>query len=233
MTRPLVTVTNREEAEAVRDHEVGIVDVKNPEEGSLGCASIETIEEVMEVLPDDREVSIALGDLPHLPGTVSMAVKGALQLNPDYIKIGMKGPKNKDEAKEKLYQASKVLKNSDNDCKLVAAAYADHREHNCVSPIEAVKAAEEAGLDGVMIDTLSKEDKDLFEFKTEEKLEKFVEEGGDKGLETALAGSIKTHQVEDLKSKGVDIIGVRGAVCSNERTGSIDTVKLKEFLRKF
>lgn len=233
MAKPLVTVTNKEEAKKVSRHEVDIVDIKNPEEGSLGCASIDTIEEIMKVLPDDKDVSIALGDLPHLPGTVSMAVKGALQLKPDYIKIGMKGPRNEEEVRENLFQASKVLRKSNKECNVVAAAYADHKEQNCVSPLETIRAAADTDLDGIMIDTLSKEDTSLLEYKTDEELKEFVKKGREKELETALAGSIESHQVEKLKNKNVDIIGVRGAVCSDKRTSKIEKEKLKDFLSNF
>lgn len=233
MTTPLITVTSEEEAKIVADKDVEIVDVKNPEEGSLGCASIETIENIKNVIGKQAKVSVALGDLPHLPGTVAMTVRGALRSNPDYIKIGLKGPENREDAVEELAEAVKPVEKQEGNCKLVAAAYADHETKQAISPEEAVKAASEAGLDGIMMDTLSKEGGNLFSHKSIEDLNKFVEEAKSERLEVALAGSIQHKHIEDLKKTKTDIIGVRGAICSKKRGSSIDEEKLERLLRRF
>jgi uncharacterized protein (UPF0264 family) len=56
-----------------------IVDVKNPREGALGASFPWTIRRIKEIAPEGIEVSCTVGDLPNLPGSVSLAVLGAAQ----------------------------------------------------------------------------------------------------------------------------------------------------------
>ena len=65
--RLLVSVTDAEEARIAVDAGVDIVDVKNPAEGSLGAPGPGVIERVREVVPSERPVSAAIGDLPTCP----------------------------------------------------------------------------------------------------------------------------------------------------------------------
>ena len=58
----------------------------------------------------------------------------------------------------------KALKLSGKKCRLIAAAYADFREENTLSPFVLNELAFETEIDGIMIDTLNKEAKNLFDF---------------------------------------------------------------------
>ena len=75
--RLLVSVTDAAEARVAVEGGVDIVDVKNPAEGSLGAPGPGVIERVRQVVPPERAVSAAIGDLPNLPGTAALAALGA------------------------------------------------------------------------------------------------------------------------------------------------------------
>ncbi|HNR58622.1 MAG TPA: (5-formylfuran-3-yl)methyl phosphate synthase, partial [Methanothrix sp.] len=49
----------------------------------------------------------------------------------------------------------------------------------------------------------------------------FITLGHDLGMEVAIAGTIKFGDLELLRRVAPDIIGVRGAVCGGDRSGTI------------
>ena len=94
----LISPINHEEALESIKGGADIVDVKNPKEGSLGANFPWVIKEIRELTPEDKLVSATLGDVPYKPGTVSLAAMGAHVSGADYIKVGLYGTKNYDEA---------------------------------------------------------------------------------------------------------------------------------------
>jgi len=87
--RLLVSVRDVDEAlEAVKGG-AHIVDVKNPEEGSLGAHFPRVIRQVKEAVSGAVEVSATIGDLPNLPGTASLAALGAAVSGARYVKAGL------------------------------------------------------------------------------------------------------------------------------------------------
>jgi Uncharacterized protein conserved in archaea len=182
----------------------------------------------MSEIPEGVETSIALGDLPSIPGSVAMAVKGCAQLEPDYTKIGLKGPETVRQA-QKVLEAS-VRAASDSRTSVIAAAYADHGRSNSIKPEEALEAAREAGCDGIMIDTLNKGSANIFEAMSEERLQAFAQRCSEEGLFSAIAGSVRISHADKIDSIEPDAVGVRGAVCSGERTSTMDKNKVKKFV---
>ncbi|CAM5334467.1 hypothetical protein SGLAM104S_07098 [Streptomyces glaucescens] len=55
-----------------------IVDVKKPDEGSLGANFPWVIREIRDAVPADKPVSATVGDVPYKPGTVAQAALGAV-----------------------------------------------------------------------------------------------------------------------------------------------------------
>ena len=66
----------KEAVEAIRGG-AEIIDVKNPKEGALGANFPWVIKRIREITPRNIEVSCALGDVPNLPGAMSLAALGA------------------------------------------------------------------------------------------------------------------------------------------------------------
>ena len=96
----LISPINHDEAIESIEGGADIVDVKNPKEGSLGANFPWVIKDIRELTPSDMLVSATLGDVPYKPGTVSLAAMGALVSGADYIKVGLYGPSNYEEAVE-------------------------------------------------------------------------------------------------------------------------------------
>lgn len=234
----LISPINQEEAIESIEGGADIVDVKNPKEGSLGANFPWVIKEIKKLTPDDKLLSATLGDVPYKPGTVSLAAMGALVSGADYIKVGLYGTQNYDEALEVMKNVNKTVKDNSDKAIVVAAGYADADRVGAVSPWEIPKIAKNSGADIAMLDTAVKDGKTLFDYLDIDDLAKFTKEAKDLGLKVALAGSVKKDQLKPLYDIGCDIVGIRGAVCvgGDRNTGRInrDAVKdLKNLVSNF
>jgi uncharacterized protein (UPF0264 family) len=234
----LISPFNHEEAIEAIEGGADIVDVKNPKEGSLGANFPWVIEDIRRITPDKTLVSATLGDVPYKPGTVSLAALGALISGADYIKVGLYGTKDCDEALHLMKNVVKTVKDKKKDAIVVASGYADAHRVGAVNPLEIPKIANDSGSDFAMLDTAVKDGKCLFDFLNIDILKKFVDETHDYGLKTALAGSIKKEQLKPLSDIESDVVGIRGAACigGDRNTGRIHRSRvseLKTFINDF
>ncbi|RLI75474.1 (5-formylfuran-3-yl)methyl phosphate synthase [Archaeoglobales archaeon] len=220
--RVLVSPMNMEEAiESIRGG-ADIIDIKNPKEGSLGANFPWVIKSITEIVKKHgKEVSATTGDLDYKPGTASLAALGAAISGADYIKVGLYGVKNKDEAYEMIFNVVKAVKDYDSNKKVVAAAYADYGRILAVSPMELPEVGRKAGVDGIMIDTAIKDGTTLFDHLKINQLNQFVERAHENGMFCALAGNLSWNHIEKLKELKPDIIGVRTMVCESGRNSKI------------
>ena len=234
----LISPINHDEAVEAIEGGADIVDVKNPKEGSLGANFPWVIKDIRGLTPDDLLVSATLGDVPYKPGTVSLAAMGALVSGADYIKVGLYGTKNYDEAVEVMTNVVKAVKDVNSDAIVVASGYADAHRVGAISPWDIPKVARDSGSNLAMIDTAVKDGKTLFDYFTIEDCENFVNEAHGYGLKVALAGSVKKDQLKPLYDVGTDVVGLRGAACvgGDRNTGHIDrsaVKQLKDFVASF
>lgn len=214
--RLLVSPSSIEEARSALSAD--IVDVKKPSEGSLGANFPWVIHAIKEMT--EKPVSAAIGDFDYKPGSASLAAYGAACAGADYIKVGLMF-----DGKEKAYELSKAIvkavKDDFPEKIVVIAAYSDYQRLGTISPFVAAEAAADAGADVAMIDTGKKDGKSTFAFMDADMLATFTEQNRSRGLETALAGSLKFEDLTTLKTINPEIIGVRGMVCGGDRSDSI------------
>jgi (5-formylfuran-3-yl)methyl phosphate synthase len=219
----LISPVSTQEAREAIAGGADIIDVKNPREGSLGANFPWVIKSIREITPKTVQVSATLGDVPYKPGTVALAAVGAVVSGANYIKVGLYGTKNYQEAMEVMENVVKAVSEFDHDAVVVASGYADAHRVGAVNPMEVPKIAADSGADLAMVDTAVKDGKTLFDFMDENAIAKFTGEIHSYGLKSALAGSIKEEQLPILVNLGCDVVGVRGAACvgGNRDTGSI------------
>ncbi|MFP3984792.1 MAG: (5-formylfuran-3-yl)methyl phosphate synthase [Candidatus Bathyarchaeia archaeon] len=231
----LISVTSKDEAiEAVKGG-AHIIDVKNPKEGSLGAHSPRVIRQVKEAVSNNAELSATLGDLPNLPGTASLAALGAVTSGADYVKAGLFGVKTSTEAIILMKEVCRAVKDYNDASKVIAAGYADFKKVGCSSPLKLPQVAYKAGADGVMIDTKVKNSQNkLFDFLSDEELRKFVDESHNFNLIVALAGSLDVQDIPKLCDLGQDVIGVRGAVCTEKDRlkGRLERKRVASFVKE-
>ena len=224
--RLLVSVIDADEARLAVEAGVDVVDVKNPAEGSLGAPAPGVIERVREVVPPERPVSAAIGDVPNLPGTAALAALGAARSGAAYVKVGLWGTSATEDAVAVLRAVRAAV---DGGAAVIAAAYADAERvpGRPLPPGEIVEAARRAGVGGCLLDTAVKDGRGLFEWLTPKALAKLVGEGHAAGLEMALAGALRAEDLSWVRAAGADIVGVRAAACRDgRRTAPLDAERI-------
>jgi hypothetical protein len=225
--RLLVSVTDSHEAKVVVEAGVDIVDVKNPAEGSLGAPAPGVIERVREVVPPERPVGAAIGDLPNLPGTAALAALGAARSGAAYVKVGLWGTSTMAEAVALLRAVREAVGGG---AVVIAGAYADAERVSggSLAPGAVVAAARRAGAGGCLLDTAVKDGRGLFEWLAPEAVAALVAEGHARGLEMALAGALRAEDLSVVRTTGADIAGVRAAACRDgRRTAPLDAERIR------
>ena len=231
----MVSVQNLDEAREAVKGKADIVDVKNLDEVFIGSNYPPVIREVRAAFPKEIHVSVTLGSVPNQAGTVALAVYGAAALHATSVKVGFVDV-SYDDALHILNECKRALEGS--ETKLIAATFADSHLYGGIDPKLVVKLASESRSDGMLIDTLTKDGRNLFDFISEPELTKLVTEAKELGLSTALSGALKISNFDTLVRINPDIVGVRGAVCKNEdrykgrvERGAVATVKKELDLR--
>lgn len=213
LTLLLVSPRDVEEALAAVRGGADILDIKNPEEGSLGANFPWVIAKVRRSVPSKVPISAAIGDFPNLPGSAALAAFGALRAGANIIKVGLKGPKDLESASYLVKQVVKAVKGADGSAKVAVCAYGDFRRSGTINPMFIPEIVSRCGADVAMIDTAIKDGRPLTDFLRREDIEDFVNAAHSRGLWASLAGSLGPEEVEVLRSLNPDVIGVRGAVC--------------------
>lgn len=211
----LISVTDEQEASEAITGGADIIDVKNPKEGALGASFPWIIRQIKEITPGNVEVSCALGDLPNLPGSVSLAALGGAMTGVNYIKVGIGAAKTKEDAVFLLQSATKAVQDYCSTVKVVAAGYADAARVGSIHPSLIPEIADKANVDVAMIDTAVKDGSSLFTYLNNEQIQTIVADSHNRGLLVALAGSLKKEQIFNVSTLKADIIGVRSAACTN------------------
>ena len=214
---------NTKEAQEAIAGGADIIDVKNPAEGALGANYPWIIRQIKQITPSNLRVSCTLGEVGNFPGSVSLAAYGAASLGVDYIKVGLYGIKTPKEAVFLLQNVSRAARERHPKIRLVVAGYADAEKIGAIDPRLIPEIAHTSQMDVAMIDTFVKDGKTLFDHLTIEELKKFVDLSHGFGLEAAFAGSLRKRDLNKVYGLGTDIVGLRGAACTNNNrvTGQI------------
>jgi uncharacterized protein (UPF0264 family) len=211
----LVSPSDEKEALEAISGGADIIDVKNPREGSLGASFPWVIKRIRRLAPEGVEVSCTVGDLPNLPGSVSLAVLGAAATGVDYVKVGLGKVKAKEDAVFLLRNAVRAAKDYDYSIRVAVTGYADAARIGSANPLLIPEITAEANADVAMLDTSVKDGENLFTFLTTVQLKQMVRDAHDRGLLVALAGSLTKEQIPRVHDLEADIVGLRGAACTN------------------
>jgi uncharacterized protein (UPF0264 family) len=223
----MISVLSAEEAKAAQAAGAIILDVKNPSEGSLGAQFPRVIRQVKNASGGLVKVSAAIGDMPNLPGTASLAVLGAAVCGADYVKVGLFGTHTETEAIYLMSEVRQALCDYP-AVAIIAAGYADAERAGTLNPLWLPNIAASAGISGCMLDTAVKDGHNLFDFITAEVLRALAREAHAKGLLFGLAGALREQDLLIIRDLGADVAGVRTAVCSDRRRSSpLDAEKVK------
>jgi (5-formylfuran-3-yl)methyl phosphate synthase len=216
--RLLVSVRSAAELEAALAGGADIIDLKEPERGSLGAPDERLVAAAAARVPAMIPLSVALGD----PMTVTAAELTVRRLMPGrkgevVLKMGFAGAATEDRAGMLLAATVAAAR----PALIVAVAYADWTRADSPPPLALIGPAIRAGAHGVLLDTFAKDGRDLFDLMPVEAVRSWVEEGRAAGLLTAVAGSLDGSSLELLNQIRPDVVGVRGAACNGGRLGRV------------
>lgn len=227
----LVSVKSVDEVEAVVEGGADIVDVKDPETGSLGLPDLDVVKYVVSKVRSswDKEVSIALGDINKYDRMLKYVVFVGCALGADYVKIGL--ATNSFDMATKIAKEAKDVVSSFKKTSLVVVGYADYAYVNTLEPLKVIDIATKVEADGVMIDTLRKNGLSTFDLLSINYIHTFVEKAHSQDFITAIAGGIKIFHLSLCAKLGFDVVGVRGSVCAGGRSDKVSR-ELVQLFRK-
>jgi len=209
----MVSVQNVAEALEAEQGGADVVDVKNLQEALVGSGHPDIVRQVRSQIPVEKHVSVTLGVVPNQPGTVAMAAYAAAALNATSVKIGFRQA-DYAMAVDVLRQSRQALEGF--NTKLIGSLFADNILYEGgLDPKLMVQLAKDGECDGFLIDTLTKDGRNLFDFIPEAELREMVLQGKELGLSTSLSGHLKLQDLDELARINPDIVGVRGAVCAS------------------
>lgn len=232
----LVSVRNAEELEAACFGGADIIDVKEPDNGSLGMASIETLRAIRDrsyQLHATNPFSIALGELSDWitdnglhPEAESRAVAMS-RLKPDFVKLGLTGRNDwrNDWARVRVLPFGSVT--------WVAVAYADFQHVDAPSPEQVLAEARSVGCRILLIDTFLKDGRGLLDWMSDQQLADIHDVAIQAGMQLALAGSLSVETLPTILRIAPEIVAVRGAVCDRgDRRKGVDQCLVAGFRRQ-
>ena len=227
----LVSVRSADEVGPALAGGADIIDAKEPDRGSLGAVDRDVLSRILQRVPDDCGVSVALGDVTR-PEEVLAAVHGLELLqraSPTYLKLGFAGVRSPDQVGLLIETAVSVSSGMATAPRIVAVAYADPERAGTVPPALIPSLAKAAGAAGVLLDTHGKDGRGLLEWLPSGPVVDWVAIAHRAGLLSALAGSLRPRDLALVWRARPDVVGVRGAVCCGGRKGRVSEDRVRRF----
>ena len=218
MTQLLASISDVEEARIALQTPIGILDMKDPEQGALGALDERIIGEIVQLVAGTCRSSATIGDLPADPDTVLKKTRAIAALGVDYVKIGMFGG-------DWLLKCLPALKPITSQTNLVGVLFAEYFA-DLSGPCHLLKSA---GFAGVMVDTANKKNGSLRTIKSDAELGEFVQTAQSKGLLCGIAGSLKYEDIKPLTTIAPDYLGFRTALCEHHhRQGKLSAAMTRK-----
>ena len=231
--RLLVSVRSASEAlEALRGG-ASIIDVKEPDAGALGAASVATCREVVDAVGSRVPVTAALGELVDHRSPQSFEGDAGVAL----YKLGMAGAKSAP-WRETLLKWRSHLRQAvptetvPTETDLVAVAYADCDRCDAPSVRDVFDFAVDRGFPCVLIDTFVKDGATLLDLLGVEEIAAHVRRAHSGGTGVVAAGSLSRKLFAEVAASGVDVIAVRGAATKGDRSDVVSALCVADLWRE-
>ncbi len=206
----LVSVRSAREAAAALEGGADLIDVKEPDRGSLGRATDDVIAEVLAVVARRCPVSAALGEL--LEGTPLPSAIRQLA----YVKWGLADCRDRDWRSLLQKEFSRLAERAPN-CQPVVVAYADHLRASAPHPEDICTFVENHKGAVLLLDTWQKDGIGLLTWVLPSELQLLCRRLHASARAMALAGSLDAEQVCRLRFLCPNWFAVRGAACTGGR----------------
>lgn len=221
----LVSVRSAEELEAALVGGADWIDLKEPNDGALAAVDRATAHAASELLAGRRKLSAALGELRELETSAARELLSVPGI--EVVKLGLSGCGLVEDWRQQWNAVASEA--ATNRKQLVAVIYADWQDADAPPPKDVLALGTEAGCGHVLIDTYHKDGRSTFDCLEQAELAEILHEAYTASMKTVLAGSISKDLVARLPSRHVDIVAVRGAVCSGDRKSQVDAKLVESF----
>ncbi|WP_231754123.1 (5-formylfuran-3-yl)methyl phosphate synthase [Caulifigura coniformis] len=191
-----------------------ILDVKDPDRGSLGCPAPDTLFSICQAAGAsprrDLPVTVALGECLEwteqtpfpLPGQITMA------------KIGLSGLGESAGWRDQWLRVRQRFEDErGTGIHWVAVAYLDQDDAGSPSIDDIAGAAIDTGCAGLLLDTFNKSSGRLFDHVSPERLAGLAGRMHSGGRFLAAAGRLNLEDITRLSTLPVDVVAVRSAAC--------------------
>lgn len=213
----LASVSSLAEARLVAAHGADIIDLKDPASGALGALAADERARIVSALAGRHTLSATIGDRPLAADVIAPAITATAAAGVDIVKIGWFGTQLDSTVLACLAQAA------GQGVRLVVVLFAEYGPQ-----LDHLPALAAAGLYGVMLDTMDKQNGALRDKLSDEELAAFVARARHSGLYCGLAGSLKQADIVPLLSLRPDYMGFRGALCrDSQRIATLDKAAVK------
>ena len=215
----LVSVRSAPEALLAVRGGAAIVDVKEPDLGSLGMADPEVWRAVRAVVPASIPVSVALGELRdwrERDAPPPSAFEGLA-----FRKMGLAGAES---GRSWVAEWASLRRSWGDGPPWIAVAYRDWERAGAPDPDWVIAEAERAGCVGVLIDTFEKRSAPSLDESWSKRMATIRDRVG----LVAVAGGVDAETIARFGPFSPDLFAVRGSACeAGDRLGTIDPERVE------
>lgn len=221
----LVSVRNGREARAALAGGCDILDVKEPNRGSLGFAGDAAIREVLHAAGEfERRVtripaSAALGEVVDWQNGSYGGLSSEVDRLPrglTFVKLGLAGLNGQANWESRWSAVRRRFdERAGRPLCWVAVAYADWQEAGSPPPNSIVDTAHGV-CDIVLIDTHTKDGRSLFDWMSVDELSQIARRSRRRGMKFAVAGSLQSDHLPALRAATPEIVAIRTAACRGQ-----------------
>jgi len=225
----LVSVRDAMEARAALEGGADVIDVKEPNRGSLGPADSATIAAVVDAVAGRAPVTAAAGELVDLIRGEKLHLPTGIEL----FKIGLAGCRDLPHWKSRWLQTiDSIWPAPSAVAHAVAVVYADWRTAKAPAPEEVLAAAVDSGCPALLVDTWNKSRGGLFDHWTTQDICTLMQATHAHGLLLVLAGSLAGPTLAEAARLMPDLVAVRGAACEAGRTTAVSLARVADVREK-
>lgn len=223
MTKLLVSVRDVAEAQMAIEEGVDLIDIKDPDRGSLGAADSAVIEAIAHHASGRVPISVALGELSQ-----AMQLSDTLAGRIAFAKFGLAGCARKRDWRARWEAAIGRLPAG---IAPVAVVYADWRIVDAPDPQDVLERAQSLACGALLLDTSTKGRENLLSYHDVNELQTFVAAAHRAQMLCVLAGSLGRQEIAAVLPLNPDYVAVRGAACAGSRRAGLDRMQLRSLVK--
>ena len=223
--RLLVSVRDPEEVTEALNGGADWIDLKEPLAGPLGAVAPELAKRLVDCVAGMKPVSAALGELTawsDSPARRLLDLRGIKA-----VKLGLAGCAIQSDWQSTWRSAAETVREAEKQ--LVTVAYADWKQIAAPPPQEVIACGKASRSRFLLVDTYSKQAGSVLAHLTLGELEGILRFASSASMQTVVAGGLSRESLSQLPWGNIDLVAVRGGVCSGDRTGRIDRRRVADF----